>query len=106
VVGGTLLGTTDGGGHWSRVGTVSDSSGIIGVDRVSTQVGWVLLVDLSGAKQGPVTTELLVSTDAGARWRRYVMPATVPLSGSLLGSFLDASQGGVLAGGTVWRVRL
>ncbi len=106
VVGGSLLGTTDGGGHWSRVGTVSDSYGSIGVDRVTAQVGWVVLVDLPAAKQGPVTTELLVSTDDGARWRRYVLPATVPLSSSVLGSFLNASQGWVLAGGTVWHARL
>ncbi|MGH9131247.1 MAG: WD40/YVTN/BNR-like repeat-containing protein [Acidimicrobiales bacterium] len=111
VIGDELLGTADGGGHWSEVGTVQDYSNDLGVDRVSAKVGFVTVPggETSGGQSAP--SSVLATTDGGATWRRYELPLVVRpgvsvQTGWLQVSMLGASRGWLLANGTVLRLAL
>ena len=63
----TMLSTSDGGQHWSTLGTVPSTQGVMDFQFVSATVGWAM-----GSE--PTGNTLIKTTDGGQTWTTQLRP--------------------------------
>jgi len=63
----SLLSTSDGGQHWSTVGPIPSTQGVMGFQFVTTEIGWALASEAGG--------EPIVKTENGGQtWTTQLSP--------------------------------
>ena len=63
----SVLYTSDGGQHWSTVGPIPSTQGVMGFQFVTAEIGWAL-----GSEPGGVT--LIKTSDSGRTWTTQLTP--------------------------------
>jgi photosystem II stability/assembly factor-like uncharacterized protein len=63
----SLLATSDGGQHWSMVGTIPSTQGVMGFQFVTTEIGWALASEPQGEP-------IVKTSDGGQTWTTQLSP--------------------------------
>ncbi len=62
-----ILQTSDGGQHWSTVGTIPSTQGVMGFQFVTTEIGWALASEPQGEP-------IVKTSDGGQTWTTQLSP--------------------------------